>query len=272
MRDFMYQEIRKCNKEIRLLSAEEQIKGNKMLLDTLLCVRSKMQFARKQGLLELQMELEDIHELPNGALLYEMLLDISDGVWIEDEDALNFGRYFADGLSGYEGLQFIIMHEGAQGLREGTWEKKVCRRLLSYVPIEITEEFETAVEAEDEAFFKEMQRQAEEERLAKEEHIKGQILPIDSNHPFYSVISEVDKIINDMDDRGIQELLRQTSNETLEKAMLGLSANAKKKISKNLSTRLDSLIQEEILKMGPQTDETVGLANLYMLNVVRSSS
>ncbi|MDD6176767.1 MAG: flagellar motor switch protein FliG [Succinivibrionaceae bacterium] len=73
----------------------------------------------------------------------------------------------------------------------------------------------------------------------------------------------------DVDDRGIQTLLREVSGELLMKALKGADDNLKEKILKNMSKRAAQTLQEDLQTMGPLRISDVEAAQKEILTIAR---
>jgi flagellar motor switch protein FliG len=73
----------------------------------------------------------------------------------------------------------------------------------------------------------------------------------------------------DIDDRGIQTLLREVSGDLLMKALKGADDNLKDKIFKNMSKRAAQTLQEDLQTMGPLRISDVEAAQKEILTIAR---
>jgi flagellar motor switch protein FliG len=73
----------------------------------------------------------------------------------------------------------------------------------------------------------------------------------------------------DVDDRGIQTLLREVSGDLLQKALKGADDNLKDKILKNMSKRAAETLQEDLQTMGPMRISDVEAAQKEILTIAR---
>lgn len=73
----------------------------------------------------------------------------------------------------------------------------------------------------------------------------------------------------DVDDRGIQTLLREISTETLVKALKGADESLREKIFKNMSKRAAELMRDDLESMGPTKVSDVESAQKEVLAVAR---
>lgn len=73
----------------------------------------------------------------------------------------------------------------------------------------------------------------------------------------------------EVDDRGIQTLLREVSTETLITALKGADENMREKIFKNMSKRAAELMREDLASMGPVKLSDVEKAQKEILTVAR---
>lgn len=73
----------------------------------------------------------------------------------------------------------------------------------------------------------------------------------------------------DVDDRGIQTLLREVSTETLVKALKGADESLREKIFKNMSKRAAELMRDDLESMGPVKVSDVEGAQKEILTIAR---
>ncbi len=76
----------------------------------------------------------------------------------------------------------------------------------------------------------------------------------------------------DVDDRGIQAILREVQQDVLMKALKGTDENLKEKILKNMSKRAAELLQDDLEAMGPVRVSEVETAQKEILSVARRLS
>lgn len=76
----------------------------------------------------------------------------------------------------------------------------------------------------------------------------------------------------DVDDRGIQTLLREIQQDVLMKALKGTDENLKEKIYKNMSKRAAELLQDDLEAMGPVRVSDVEAAQKEILSAARRLS
>ena len=73
----------------------------------------------------------------------------------------------------------------------------------------------------------------------------------------------------DVDDKGIQTLLREVSGDLLQRALKGADENLKEKIFKNMSKRVAEALQEDMAAMGPLRVSDVEVAQKEILAIAR---
>ncbi len=76
----------------------------------------------------------------------------------------------------------------------------------------------------------------------------------------------------DVDDRGIQTILREVQQDVLMKALKGTDENLKEKIFKNMSKRAAELLQDDLEAMGPVRVSEVETAQKEILSIARRLS
>ena len=75
--------------------------------------------------------------------------------------------------------------------------------------------------------------------------------------------------LKEVDDRGIQALLREVSSEVLVVALKGASADLREKIFRNMSTRAAETLREDLESRGPVRLSEVEAEQKEMLKIVR---
>ena len=73
----------------------------------------------------------------------------------------------------------------------------------------------------------------------------------------------------DVDDRGIQALLREVSSDVLVLALKGADDNIKEKIFKNMSKRASELLRDDLEAKGPVRISEVETAQKEILTIAR---
>ena len=73
----------------------------------------------------------------------------------------------------------------------------------------------------------------------------------------------------DVDDRGIQSLLREVSSEVLVLALKGADESIKEKIFKNMSKRASELLRDDLEAKGPVRISEVESAQKEILTIAR---
>lgn len=74
----------------------------------------------------------------------------------------------------------------------------------------------------------------------------------------YFITKLLDYVLNSVSDRDVQRILREVENSDLSMVMKGLTAEARNVIFKNLSTRMATMICEDMEFMGEVTTKQVG--------------
>jgi flagellar motor switch protein FliG len=75
--------------------------------------------------------------------------------------------------------------------------------------------------------------------------------------------------LNDLDDRGIQLLLREVQSESLIIALKGTSAELREKIFKNMSSRAAEMLRDDFDSKGPVKLSEVEAEQREILKIVR---
>jgi flagellar motor switch protein FliG len=77
------------------------------------------------------------------------------------------------------------------------------------------------------------------------------------------------EILNDVDDRGMQSLLREVPSEKLVVALKGAAPETREKIFKNMSNRAAELMREDLEAKGPVRLSEVEAAQKEIMEVAR---
>ncbi|HTN31269.1 MAG TPA: FliG C-terminal domain-containing protein, partial [Pseudomonas sp.] len=75
--------------------------------------------------------------------------------------------------------------------------------------------------------------------------------------------------LGDIDDRGIQALLREISSDVLTLALKGADETVKEKIFKNMSKRAGELLRDDLDNLGPVRVSDVETAQKEILGIAR---
>jgi hypothetical protein len=77
------------------------------------------------------------------------------------------------------------------------------------------------------------------------------------------------RILADLDDLAVQKILQVTSNEQIAKALKSADKDVQEKVLKNMSSRAQILLKEDMEYMGPVRLKDAEEAQEYMLNIVK---
>ena len=201
--------------------------------------------ARREGLLALEDELQniDLEFLRNAVRM------VVDGT---DPDIIRWMleiRIYSGAYRGKELLKRCVAMEGALGIQQGDNPRILKAKLGVFFGDDFN--FERWHELP-------FQKPGGESDL---EELKGQPASMVASANF-------DAAILALDDRIIQEVLRELAQPILARAMKGSSGDAQIKLFRNMSQRAMTLIREDMDYMGPVDDPVVIEAQNQILSVI----
>ena len=268
MRDLFFVELRKNAEEIREIEkslSEEKIKEYDIrLLDEIEKICNLGMIGRKEGLLALEAEIyekEDIYE----KYLKQMVTLIVDGTSPELVEEILLMQYMTKGFGTYEGLIYLLQMVGILSIQAGENPRVTEEKLLAMVSDRVCDRF---VQKREEAFRKSLEAPAEDIDMTKvEAYYEGEIT-LNATDRGYMEIKLLDYICRQMDDRGIQRLLREVDNADLEIAMVGLSGEARQHLFRNMSKRLCVMVAEDLDHMETVDSFYIMTAAQKILNIL----
>ena len=243
MKDILYLELKDASKGVNALNdASEREDAYKLLWDTVNRFIKLSSIARREGLLALEMEADNLGDLHNGKYLSQLIKFIVDGTDPDMVSEIAELKYFASDFSDVERLQYLMMIVGCLSMQDGENPRVIEEKLKAFIPNELIEKWEL-----------------EEEETSSKEKIDLSIveskydssLTIRPDEPGYYVMKVTDTAIQSLNDWAVQRLLREISNNDLEVSMKGLSGAARERLFSNLSERLAVMIAEDMDYMGP---------------------
>ena len=86
---------------------------------------------------------------------------------------------------------------------------------------------------------------------------------------FYCPFRTKDKDIIHIDDRSVQQVLREVDTKELSLALKGVSEEVANKVFRNMSKRAASMLQEEMEFMGPVRLKDVESSQQRVVNIIR---
>ena len=246
MRDIIYAELRECNRTIRQMpDGDETTAGYEMVRKTIETLCRLSTIARKEGLLSLEEAALDLDDLQNGKYLYQMILLVVDGTDPELVESLCTGKLFALCLEGFEALQFILMMVGVCAIENYANPRIIQELLLSILPEKLEEEYRKSLETRSETHLTDNETEDE----IPESFFEAGIVVKPSDEQYF-LMRIADYALKELDDAGMQRLLRDVDNRDLAMAMKGLSGPCRRKICTNLSKRLAGMIYGDMKHMG----------------------
>lgn len=262
MRDLVFQEIGKKNKEIQSVTDEERKEaGQKLLIDTVEKMLHLSDVAHKEGLLALEECVNELEGIPCWKYLSRMMRLVVDGIDPTIVEEIGMSRYFAMGIENYNGLQLLLELLGVLAIQAGDNPYILENKMIALFPEEV---YELYCKNREEI---EKKKKGENALDLTESFFEGDIaVKPDDEHYFSMKIA--DYAIGSLDDMSMQRLLRNIDNGDLIVALIGFSGNTKRRIFDNFSKTLASMIAEDIRLMGPVRMKAVVEAMQKMFSVL----
>ncbi len=258
MRDFIFQELRECNRVIGQNSddAKRQV-GEKNLLEIVDKMCELSNTARTQGLLALEEELLSMEDIFNGKYLKYIIMSILEGSDPTLLEELNIARYCSANLTGYEALHYLVMFVGCGAMQEGERPEVLEKKLWAMIPEEVKEKYHIKQDEEDSS------------KDLVEQYCHGEIA-VNSGDEYYLQIKAADYVIKSFDDGTLQRVLRDVDNSELVIAMKALSGEARHHVFNNLSRRLAEIIAEDMEYMGTVDMKSIASSTVCILRIIAS--
>lgn len=264
MKDIILGEVRDCNRAIRKIKDSKDKKtGNLILAEAVKTICDLAAIARREGLLSLEIALNERKDIFNGKYLNSILINVVDGADPRVIEEISIARYFSADLAGYEGLHYLVLLYGSLAIQAGENSKVIEDKLLAFIPSEAEEEYRKGFnnKEDEEPVFSE----SKEDALSK--YYKGDIA-VTSGDEYYYQIKIIDYLFRTLDDRSIQRFLRDVDNYDLTLALKGVSGNARHRIFDNLSLRLAKMIAEDMEAVGAVPLKEVGSSAEKLLRIL----
>lgn len=243
-----YEELRRVHQAICLLdknmNEQEKEQKHNLLLAAVKKICNLAVIARKEGLLALEEAAENLTEDKCNTYLKNLIMLVVDGTEPEYVRSIGLSRYFCSGVDDYNALIYLIFLEGALAIQAGNNPRLIEEKEKALLPDTLYERYLELQEEEQKAICQETDATIIE-RLCKGKRLWN---PNDNG---YYVMKLADYTICDINDKGLQRILRDISNTELVVAMKGLSGDARRRIFDNLSERLAKMIAEDMGNIGP---------------------
>lgn len=243
-----YEELRKVHQEIIMADEKENealcAKNRVWLMSAVKKISELAYLARREGLLALEEAAEKLEGSRSEDYLKFLIMLVVDGTEPEDIRKIGLSRYFCSLVNSYEALVYLIYLEGALAIQAGNNPRIIEEKEKALLPNELYEQY---VQQQKEEIEAECEEDTETmiERLCTGKRLWN---PKDNG---YYVMKLADYTICDLNDRGIQRVLREISNLELVVAMKGWSGDARRRIFDNLSERLGRVVAEDMKNIGP---------------------
>lgn len=242
MRDILFNEIRKSNREIENVIDEIKEEENKKLICQIEAMCNLYRFADAEGLLFVEEEVKkEKYKDFNG--MEDLISLIIEGVDPDIVEEIGIASLFSLNYSGYEAIGFIITLLSVLSIQRGENRRAMEERLVSILPKEARRAYR---EVYKRSYFDCLENNGQDilEKLSKED------FPVKQNDEYYFQMKLVDSVICSLDDKSLQRLLRDVTNGDIALSLRGLSGEARHLVFVNMSKRLAVSIAEDMDFMG----------------------
>ena len=228
--------------------------------------------ARKEGLLSLETAASDMFF--NGEITYDPVMPgvigadrilargvmlVVDGTDSDFVERILTNAIYMNGYTGRELLAALVCMEGVLAVQAGANPHIIEEMLLSLLP------------DENQIEYREMRKKREEEKEAKE--IEKISIPDeffqDEAKEGLVITYALSEILSTLDNRAVQRLLRDVENRDIALSMKAMSGAGRKAIMSNLSSRLATMIYEDIEYMGCVRERDVEEASRKIISIIR---
>lgn len=258
MGDIYYEELRKNCAESTKFTDEQM----EQVINAVENVLKFHTVARKEGLLSLEEECKSLDKKKEEKYFAELLMLVVDGTdsILVTEYALN--RYFADNLTGYEGIIYLIYSKGILLIQTGEHPMVVEKILEAMLPENVRK-----------LYMEKKREEAKNTKESEQEALQDKINSIcsdncEADEKEYTLLSEASLVFENRADQVIQRILREVDCNELGVAMKGLSGSARRRIFDNISPRIAAILAEDITSMGPAKMKDVDESVIKIMNVV----
>lgn len=242
----LYGELRHVHEAISKVNLKENevVEKENLLLQLLRRLLELSNFVRKEGLLALEEEVINKKSIPVEDLLRQLLILVVDGTDASDVSKIGWARYYSSLVKDYEALNYLLCIEGALSIQAGENQRVLEEKLKTMLPNSMYLNY-----------CKEQEKELEEKMRESSENMVEQLCSAkkfwNPNDKGYFVMKLADYVFSDVEDKALECLLREFSNDELALAMKGLGGEARRHIFSNLSERSGMLMAEHMVYMGP---------------------
>lgn len=244
----LYEELRYVHEAISKVNLKENDDVVKAKEDLLLRLLRRLlelsNIVRKEGLLALEEAVINEKSVPVEDLLRQLIILVVDGTDASDVRKIGWSRYYSSLVKDYEALNYLLCIEGALSIQAGENQRVLEEKLKMMLPNSLYLNY-----------CKEQEKELEEEMRESSENMVEQLCSAkkfwNPNDKGYFVMKLADYVFSDVEDKALERLLREISNDKLALAMKGLGGEARRHIFSNLSERLGKLMAEHMVYMGP---------------------
>lgn len=264
MRRIRLEELRKVHAEIMELEkkCDRTVKQERRqnLWDALENMMEFNSIARREGLLALEEKVLEVSEDYRKESLKQLVCLLVDGTDPSILEQIGMMRYVSHLYTDYAALEYLIYLEGTLSIQAGENPRILEEKLKSMLSRDMYSEYSLKQEC------RQLEKEQEEEAHLIEKLCKGKRLWKSEDKDYYATRLWEYSLCH-MEDKVIQRILREVSNETLTIAMKGMGGEARKRIFDNLSKRLGNMIAKGMMQLGPVRAVDILEACQQMLNV-----
>ena len=255
-----YEEIRKCSSEVR----EQRESGDVGELDHQVIQTIRQMVAldnigRREGLLALAEAVTELPvEYPEVKYLKKMMNLVIEGSDPDLVEERALTKYYASGMFGYEGLQYLMLLDGVLAIQARTNPRILEEKLKAYLPADMEELY--ALYEGDDAIAREVKSDQILLEEFKESSYQWQI-----GDYGYFVAKLLYYALEEMRDHEVQRVLMEVNNGDLELMLKAAPSMVKEKILHNVSAEIGKMILCDIQVMGGVRICNIGEANSKFL-------
>ena len=218
--------------------------------------------ARKYGFLAREEEAMNLDmEKPLEALFYEAIELIVDGcnsAWMLE---LLSNRYWMNAPEGYEAIAEYICIRGMIMVLEGENPRWVEQIAASMLPTAMREKC------------MEICKRYEEQKPKRQNEAAKAFFETDFSRSQEQIVrkalEELEQELIHMKDRPIQRLLREVDNNYLVPALVGMTAEARNAVARNMSFRLREMIMEDCYELSDIDSLAIAEGAVYIIEKLR---
>ncbi len=259
--DFFYQELRNCAREISNLRKEQDTKEqDEKLANAVRTILAFAEQAKQGGLLSLE---DAIKEMSDNAINcpqhFQMMIElVLDGTMPELIQEICLRKYFIYDLKAYEGLEYLLLLEGVQGILSAKGACELEIKLKSFLPAEVEKLY---IEAQKKHHEELVRRRDNVERVCQDSFQWSQ-----KDAGCYTA-KILYRILEELSDDAVRKMMTYIDNHTAKYFLLGAPCNVKRKVFANVSPKLAYALADAVEQETRTFAGDIAEANQDVLNV-----